>query len=91
VTFFFTDIEGSTRRWEADPKAMSEALAVHDEVLRVAVGSTLQVYPVAGAVPRAKSAGARVVIINAEPTGFDEIADAVIHQRIGDVLPRVIY
>ena len=55
----------------------------------LAVGSTLQVFPVAGAVPRAKSAGARVVIINAEPTGFDDIADAVIQQRIGDVLPAI--
>lgn len=55
----------------------------------LAVGSTLQVYPVAGAVPRAKTAGARIIIINAEPTGFDEIADAVIQQRIGDVLPVI--
>jgi NAD-dependent deacetylase len=55
----------------------------------LAVGSTLQVYPVAGAVPRAKAVGARVVIINAEPTGFDDIADAVIQQRIGDVLPVI--
>ena len=41
-----------------------------------------------GAVPRAKAACARVVIINADPTPFDDIADAVIQQRIGDVLPR---
>jgi class 3 adenylate cyclase len=34
VTFLFTDIEGSTRRWEADAEAMRTALAVHDEVLR---------------------------------------------------------
>ena len=33
----FTDIEGSTRRWEADPGAMRGALAAHDEVLRSAV------------------------------------------------------
>jgi len=33
-TFLFTDIEGSTRRWEADPVAMRVALAAHDEVLR---------------------------------------------------------
>src|SRR5262245_46754131 len=31
VTFLFTDIEGSTRRWEADPDAMRAALVVHDE------------------------------------------------------------
>ena len=37
VTFLFTDIEGSTRRWEADADAMRVALAAHDEVLRSAV------------------------------------------------------
>ena len=37
VTFFFTDIEGSTRRWEADADAMRVALAAHDEVLRTAI------------------------------------------------------
>jgi predicted ATPase/class 3 adenylate cyclase len=37
VTFLFTDIEGSTRRWESDPDAMRGALAAHDEVLRSAI------------------------------------------------------
>jgi class 3 adenylate cyclase len=37
VTFLFTDIEGSTRRWEADAQAMRAALAAHDEVLRSAI------------------------------------------------------
>jgi class 3 adenylate cyclase len=37
VTFLFTDIEGSTRRWEADAAAMRAALAAHDEVLRTAI------------------------------------------------------
>jgi hypothetical protein len=37
VTFLFTDVEGSTRRWEADAEAMREALAAHDEVLRHAM------------------------------------------------------
>jgi NAD-dependent deacetylase len=57
--------------------------------LLLAIGTSLQVYPVAGTVPQAKAAGARVVIVNAEPTPFDDIADAVIRQRIGDVLPRL--
>ena len=34
VTFLFTDVEGSTRRWEKDPDGMRLALAAHDEVLR---------------------------------------------------------
>src|ERR1700730_10185844 len=37
VTFLFTDVEGSTRRWEADAQAMRSALAVHDKVLRTAI------------------------------------------------------
>ena len=64
-------------------RAASEA-----EVL-VAIGSSLQVYPIAGAVPIAKSAGARVVIVNAEATPFDDIADAVIREPIGEALPML--
>jgi predicted ATPase/class 3 adenylate cyclase len=37
VTFLFTDVEGSTRRWEADADAMRSALAAHDEVMRTAI------------------------------------------------------
>jgi len=38
VTFLFTDVEGSTRRWENDADGMRAALAAHDEVLRSAIG-----------------------------------------------------
>src|SRR5438876_9304783 len=37
VTFLFTDIEGSTRRWEQYPEAMKAALARHDQILREAI------------------------------------------------------
>jgi hypothetical protein len=37
VTFLFTDVEGSTRRWEADADEMRVALAAHDEMLRKAI------------------------------------------------------
>jgi predicted ATPase len=37
VTFLFTDVEGSTRRWEADVEGMRVALAAHDELLRSAI------------------------------------------------------
>jgi NAD-dependent deacetylase len=57
--------------------------------LLVAIGSTLQVYPVASAVPHAKDAGARIIIVNAEPTQFDDLADLVIRERIGDVMPAI--
>jgi class 3 adenylate cyclase len=39
VTFLFTDIEGSTRRWETDADTMRTALAAHDEVLRETVAA----------------------------------------------------
>ncbi len=39
VTFLFTDVEGSTRRWEADAEVMRAALVAHDEALRSAIES----------------------------------------------------
>jgi NAD-dependent protein deacetylase/lipoamidase len=72
------------------PEVINRAMRAAGEAdLLLAIGTSLQVYPVAGAVPHAKAAGARVVIVNAEPTPFDDIADAVIRQRIGDVLPVI--
>jgi NAD-dependent deacetylase len=73
-----------------DPGVIDRAMqaAQHADLL-LAIGTSLQVYPIAGAVPIAKAAGARVVIVNAESTPFDDIADAVIHEPIGDVLPRL--
>jgi class 3 adenylate cyclase len=37
VTFLFTDVKGSTRRWETDADGMRKALAAHDEVLHSAI------------------------------------------------------
>ena len=72
------------------PEVIERAMRAAEEAdLLLAVGTSLQVYPVAGAVPVAKGAGARVVIVNAEPTAFDEIADAVLRNRIGEVLPAL--
>ncbi len=56
----------------------------------LAVGSTLSVYPAANAVPRAKYAGARVVIVNAEPTQFDSLADAVLRGPISEILAALV-
>jgi NAD-dependent deacetylase len=58
--------------------------------LMLAVGTTLAVYPIAGIVPIAKQAGARVVILNAEPTEMDHIADAVLRGGIRDLLPAIV-
>jgi NAD-dependent deacetylase len=58
--------------------------------LLLAIGSTLAVYPAAGVVPIAKSSGARVVILNAEPTEMDDLADAVLRGSISEILPRLV-
>jgi NAD-dependent deacetylase len=58
--------------------------------LLLAVGTTLGVYPAAGVVPIAKAAGARIVILNAEPTEMDELADAVLRGSISELLPRLV-
>jgi NAD-dependent deacetylase len=72
------------------PEVIDRAMQVSTEAdLFISVGTSLQVYPVAGAVPAAKRAGARVVIVNAEPTPFDDIADAVLRETIGESLPRI--
>lgn len=55
-----------------------------------AIGTSLQVYPIAGAVEIAQAAGARIVILNAEQTPFDDIADAVMREPIGTILPRLL-
>lgn len=57
--------------------------------LLIAVGSSLQVYPVASVIPLAKDAGARIVIVNAQPTPFDSIADAVLDASISSCLPAI--
>jgi NAD-dependent deacetylase len=56
----------------------------------IAVGTSLQVYPIAGAVEVARSAGARIVIVNAQPTPFDPLADAVFNQPISEILPAIL-
>jgi NAD-dependent deacetylase len=73
-----------------EPDVIARAMRAAERAdLLIAIGTSLQVYPVAGAVPLAKSAGARAVIVNAEPTPFDDIADAVLREPIGEILPQI--
>ena len=58
--------------------------------LMMAIGTKLSVYPIAGVVPVAKNAGARVVILNAEPTEMDELGDAVLRGSISAILPQLV-
>jgi NAD-dependent deacetylase len=72
------------------PSVIARAIRVAEQAdLLLAIGTSLQVYPVAGAVPTALAAGVRVVIVNAEPTPFDELVDAVLRKPIGDTLPAL--
>lgn len=72
------------------PSVIAHALRAAEEAdMLLALGTSLQVYPVAGMVPAAKRSGARVVIVNAEDTPLDDIADAVLRQPISEVLPAL--
>jgi NAD-dependent deacetylase len=54
------------------------------------VGSSLMVYPAANIPLVALRSGARMIVVNAEPTPFDELAEVVIHGRSGEVLPEIV-
>jgi NAD-dependent deacetylase len=72
------------------PEVIDRAMQAAGEAdVLLTIGTSLQVYPIAGAVPLAKRAGARVVIVNAEPTPFDDLADAVFNDSISGVLPKL--
>ena len=72
------------------PDVIERALRVASEAdLLLAVGTTLQVQPVAGMVPIAARAGADVVIVNDQPTAMDALADVVVRAQIGAVLAAV--
>lgn len=58
--------------------------------LFLAMGSSLVVYPAAGFPALAKEYGAKLVILNREPTGLDGIADLVLNTEIGPTLSRVV-
>jgi NAD-dependent deacetylase len=59
------------------------------EVL-LAVGTTLQVQPAAGLAEIAVAAGARLVIVNRDPTPYDDLASALLREPIGETLPRLV-
>jgi len=73
------------------PEVIEAAMAAAERAdLLLAVGSSLQVFPAANVVPRAKAVGARIVIVNGEPTGMDRFADAVLIGPISDLLPALV-
>lgn len=56
----------------------------------IAAGTSLGVHPAAGLVDVAADAGADVVIVNAEPTPYDDVAAVVLRDGVGEVLPRIV-
>lgn len=68
-------------------RAREEALACD---LFLVLGSSLTVYPAAGFPVMAQRNGAKLVILNREPTDQDDRADLVIHEAIGSVLPAAV-
>jgi NAD-dependent deacetylase len=65
------------------------ALARQADVMLV-VGSSLVVYPAADIPLLAVRSGAQLIVINAEPTPFDELAAVVIRGKSGEVLPELV-
>jgi NAD-dependent deacetylase len=73
------------------PEVIDAAMRAADEcAVLLAAGSTLSVFPAANVVPRAKASGARVVIVNGEPTAMDRYADALLIGSLGELLPKLI-
>ena len=66
------------------------AAAAADCDVFLAVGTSLGVHPAAGLVEVAAAHGARVVIVNAQPTPYDDLADLVVRTPISEALPRLV-
>lgn len=74
-----------------DPVVLERADAIAKACdLFIAVGTSLQVYPVAALPQIARESGARLVVVNGEPTPFDEVADEVIREPISTALPALV-
>jgi NAD-dependent deacetylase len=74
-----------------DPQVLRAAWAAAQAAdLFLVIGTSLTVQPAAGLCEVAVEAGARLVILNAEPTPYDGIADAVLRQPIGEILPALV-
>ncbi|MFG3018901.1 NAD-dependent deacetylase [Streptomyces sp. NPDC048254] len=74
-----------------DPVVLGEALAISKAcTVFIAVGSSLQVQPAAGLAGVAADHGARLVVVNAEPTPYDDRADEIVRDPIGTALPKLL-
>lgn len=73
----------------------SQVLQAADEIiagcnLLIVLGSSLVVFPVAFYPQKALSLGAKIAIINIQETDMDSLAEVVIHEKIGDIFPKIV-
>jgi NAD-dependent deacetylase len=74
-----------------DPEVLGEAMAVAKAcAIFIAVGTSLQVQPAASLAGIAAEHGARLIIVNAEPTPYDDQADELVREPIGTALPAIL-
>ncbi|MDW8808741.1 NAD-dependent deacetylase [Streptomyces scabiei] len=74
-----------------DPVVLGEAVSITKaSQVFIAVGTSLQVQPAAGLAGVAADHGARLIIVNADPTPYDERADEVVREPIGTALPALL-
>lgn len=74
-----------------DPEVLGQAVGVAKACdVFVAVGTSLQVQPAASLAEIAVDHGARLIIVNAEPTPYDELADELVREPIGESLPALL-
>lgn len=73
------------------PDVIERAMRVSEQCdVMLAVGSMLSVFPAANCVPRAKAAGASVIIVNGQETAMDRYADHILVGPIGEILPVLV-
>ena len=73
-----------------DQVVMQKAMQASSECnVFLAIGTSLSVFPACNTLPRAKSCGAKIVIVNGQPTEMDMYADAIVNAPIAEVLPQI--
>ncbi|MET9379105.1 Sir2 family NAD-dependent protein deacetylase [Streptomyces sp. NPDC002992] len=74
-----------------DPVVLGEAMSIAKAAeVFIAVGTSLQVQPAASLAGIAAEHGARLIIVNAEPTPYDPVADELVREPIGTALPTLL-
>ncbi|MFF9909903.1 NAD-dependent deacetylase [Streptomyces sp. NPDC013457] len=74
-----------------DPRVLGEAMSIAKAAeVFIAAGTSLKVQPAASLAGVAAENGARLIIVNAEPTPYDALADEVVREPIGTSLPALL-